>query len=292
MTRLLVSLLPYIIIGLYVIAILVFVLSLQQLRRGRTGSYWRLRRTAGQRGGQLFLLAIALIGIASALALFSGLADLAYRRLTGTLVNDPDIPKGVVLPSITPPLLFTTTPTAIKATPSVTVITLSSTPTRIQPSETAAPSATSSATLTPSDTLTPTNTPIPSATFESVLALTPRPSQRQPRAGASIKITSAAQGVAADQSPTQPGTQFSAGVQRVYFFFDYQTMDDGIGWSRILFRDGIPIQGQSYLWSLGESGSSYFFFGSEDGYPPGEYEARLYVGDQEASALTFSVVAP
>src|SRR5690349_24894871 len=113
MTKLLVSLLPYIIIGLYVIAVLAFVLSLQQLRRGRTGPYWRLRRTAGQRGGQLFLLSIALIGIASAIALFSGLADLAYRRLTGTLVNDQNIPKGVVLPTLTQTLRYTPTLTTI-----------------------------------------------------------------------------------------------------------------------------------------------------------------------------------
>src|SRR6185369_13068212 len=125
MTRLLVTLLPYFIIGLYVIALLAFVLSLQQLRRGRTGPYWRLRRTAGQRGGQLFLLSIALIGIASALALFSGLGDLAYRRLTGTLIVDPDIPKGVVLPTLTQTLRFTLTPTTITATSSVTVVRVS-----------------------------------------------------------------------------------------------------------------------------------------------------------------------
>jgi hypothetical protein len=292
MTRLLVTLLPYIIIGLYVIALLAFVLSLQQLRRGRTGPYWRLRRTAGQRGGQLFLLSIALIGIASAIAFFSGLADLAYRRLTGTLINDPDIPRGVVLPTLTQTLRFTTTPTTMTATSGVTVVTLSLTPTLIRPSETSAPSATSSATLTVTTTLTPTNTPIPSATFESILVLTPQAAQRQPRAGASIKITTAAEGIAADQSPLQPGAQFSVGIQRVYFFFNYQAMDDGIGWSRILFRDGIPIQGQSYLWSLGENGSSYFFFGSEEGYPPGDYETRLFLGNQEVSTLAFRVASP
>ena len=292
MTRLLVSLLPYIIIGLYIIAALAFMLSLQQLRRGRTGSYWRLRRAAGQRGGQLFLFSIALIGIASALALFSGLADLAYRRLTGTLVNDPDIPKGVVLPTLTQTLRFTLTPTATTATASVTVVPASSTPTPIRSTETSAPSATRAATLTATPTPTSSNTLIPSATFESVLALTPQPSQRQPRTGASVNITTAAEGIAADQSPVEPGTEFSAGIQRIYFFFDYQKMDDGVSWSRILFRDGISIQGQSYLWSLGENGSSYFFFGSEEGYLPGDYQARLYLGDQEASTFAFRVSVP
>src|SRR4030095_1663991 len=120
---------------------------------------------------------------------FSGLADLAYRRLTGTLISDPNVPKGVVLPTLTQTLRFTLTPTVITATSSVTDVPASSTPTLIRPSETTAPSATSSATMTPMSTLTPTNTPVPTATFESVLALTPQPSQRQPRTGASLKIT-------------------------------------------------------------------------------------------------------
>jgi hypothetical protein len=291
MTRILVSLLPYIIIGLYVVGLFAFLLSLQQLRRGRTGPYWRIRRAAGQRGGQLFLLSIGLIGIASALALFSGLADLAYRRLTGTLVNDPNIPKGVVLPTLTPTLRFTLTPT-ITVTSGVTVVTLPATSTLTQPSETLSPSATSTATLTSTPTPTPTNTSLPTATFESVLALTPLASERQPRAGASLTIITAAQGIEEDQSPIQPGTQFSSGVQRIYFFFQYKGMDDGISWSRILFRDEIPIQGQSYLWSLGENGSSYFFFGSEEGYPPGDYQARLFLGDQAVSRFSFSVSAP
>jgi hypothetical protein len=290
MTRLLVSLLPYIIIGLYVVGLLAFLLSLQQLRRGRTGPYWRIRRAAGQRGGQLFILSIGLIGIASALALFSGLADLAYRRLTGTLVNDPNIPKGVVLPTLTPTLRFTLTPT-ITVTSGVTVVTFPATSTLTQPSETLSPSATSTATLTSTPTPTPTNTSLPTATFESVLALTPLASERQPRAGASLTITTAAQGIATDQSPFQPGTKFSSGVQRIYFFFQYKAMDDGISWSRILFRDEIPIQGQSYLWSLGENGSSYFFFGSEEGYPPGDYQVRLFMGDQAVSTFSFSVSA-
>jgi hypothetical protein len=287
MTRLLVTLLPYIIVGLYVVGLILFLLSLQQLRRGRTGPYWRLRRAAGQRGGQLFLLAIALIGVASALALFSGLADLAYKRLTGTLVDDPNVPKGVVLPTLTPPMPFTSTP-PLTATQKVSA---SPTPTLIPPSKTIQASVTSSATATSTVTLTPTNTAIPTATFESILALTPQPSEKQPRAGAKVEITTAAQGISPDQSPIQPSTQFDAGVQRIYFFFTYQAMDDGIGWSRILFRDGIPVQGQSYLWSLGEAGSSYFFFGTEEGYPAGEYEVRLFLGDQAASTFVFTITA-
>jgi hypothetical protein len=52
----------------------------------------------------------------------------------------------------------------------------------------------------------------------------------------------------------------------------------------------VPIQGQSYLWSQGESGESFFFFGDDLGYPPGNYEVRLFIGTEEASRLAFNVV--
>jgi len=285
MTRLLVSLLPYIILGLFVLGAVAFLVSLQQLRRGRTGPYWRIRRAAGQRGGQLFLLSITLLGIAGALALFTGLADLAYRRLTETLSSDPNTPRGVVLPTLTETRRFTLTPTA-STTPSITPAPSASptqqTPTPI-PSSTRPPTSTLTATFLPSMTSTPT------ATFESVLALTPAPSERQPRSGARLEIVTAAVGISDDLTPVDPGKQFQAGIQRIYLFIEYARMDDGVGWSRILFREGVPIQGQSYLWSLGSEGSSYFFFGSDEGYPTGEYEARLFLGDQEISRYTFSI---
>jgi hypothetical protein len=40
---------------------------------------------------------------------------------------------------------------------------------------------------------------------------------------------------------------------------------------------------------MGESGDSYFFFGDADGYPPGSYEARIFIGADEASRLSFTV---
>jgi hypothetical protein len=281
------SLLPYIITGMFAIAAVAFLLSLQQLRRGRKGPYWRIRRAAGQRGGQLFLFSIALFGVAGALALFSGLADLAYQRLTNTLNSNSDTPKGVVLPSLTPTLLHTFTPTS-STTPTPTY-TITATATRLtetpRPSATVEPSATLTATSIPSMTFTAT------ATFESVLVLTPALSQQQPRSGATIEIMAAAASISPDELPVDPTQQFPAGVQRIYLFIDFQRMDDGVSWSRVLFRDGVPIQGQSYLWSLGEEGSSYFFFGSDEGYPPGEYEVRLFLSDTAVSQFKFSVTS-
>jgi hypothetical protein len=286
MTELLAPLLPYIILGLFVLAVLLLLLSLQQLRRGRTGPYWRLRRAAGQRGGQLFLLSMLLFGVALALALFTGLADLAYRRLTASINSDPEAPVGVVLPSRTPTLQYSLTPT------STITATLTMTPTTEPVTDTPSPSVTPSPTATPTETVLPTLTLSPTATFENVLVFTPAPSARKPRLGATVEIVSAAMGVTAAGEPIEPALQFPAGVQRLYFFFDYRRMDDGITWTRILYREGVPIQGGSYIWSLGEEGANFFFFGSDTGYSSGSYKIQLFLGEDEVYWFEFSILSP
>jgi hypothetical protein len=289
MTQLIASLLPYIIVGLFGLALILFLLSFQQLRRGRTGQYWRLRRAAGQRGGQLFLASITLFGIAAALALFTGLADLAYNRLQEALNRDPNAPKGVALP----------TQTAIGILPSFTLLpsaTTTRTPTATPTIQTLTPTATSSspptATSVPTETLTPTVSPTASPTFGVALALTPQTSNVSVPRGASLEIASVARDISPDEEPIEPGVVFEAGTQRLYVFFEYRQMASGVAWTRALLRDGVPVQGQSYRWGQTESGSGYFFFGNAEGYPPGEYEIKLFIGLTEVSSYHFTIASP
>ena len=86
-----------------------------------------------------------------------------------------------------------------------------------------------------------------------------------------------------------PGHEFMAGIKRVYLFMSFNNMENGVAWSRVLYRDDLPIQGNTLLWSLGASGNSYFFFGDEVGYSAGNYQVRLFVGDQEVSRYAFAV---
>src|SRR5690554_6241934 len=76
---------PHIVVGLLILAFLLFLLAVQQLRVGRRGPYWRMRREAGQRGGQLFLMSVALFGVAAAIAFFSGFAALALGQFNALL---------------------------------------------------------------------------------------------------------------------------------------------------------------------------------------------------------------
>ncbi len=114
--RELATFLSYIIVGLFIVALLLFVLAVQQLRRGRKGPYWRLRRRASQRGGILFLASLALFVIAGALTFYSGLAAVAYKGLDDLFRRPGGGLVGVILPSETP------TPNAsLSATPTLTL---------------------------------------------------------------------------------------------------------------------------------------------------------------------------
>ena len=277
---------------LFVVAVALFLLALGQLRRGRRGPYWRLRRQASQRGGMLLLISLGLFAVTFALAFYSGLAAVAFRGIDDFFAGRNADFTGVIVPTSTPTLDVTMTPTSPSATPSATL-----TATTV-PSATIVPSAT--VTLTPTQTASPTltqtptlsSTPSATATFtptvDRVLQLIPPVTGIPPRPAATIQIT-AADEIAIGDTPLEPRTTFPSGITRIYLFLSYDQMDDGVAWSRVLYRDGEPIQGQAYLWSQGEAGKSYFFFGDEAGYPPGNYEVRLYIGEDEVNRFEFVI---
>jgi hypothetical protein len=119
--------------------------------------------------------------------------------------------------------------------------------------------------------------------------LTPPAIARTARPGAAIDITGADIEIGSDNGPVQNRSEFPAGITRIYFFIRYRAMDDGVGWARVLYRDGVAVQGQAYLWSQGRQGASFFFFGNEEGYPPGDYDVRLFLGDTESSRFAFMI---
>ncbi|MBZ0293910.1 MAG: hypothetical protein K8L99_15200, partial [Anaerolineae bacterium] len=267
---------------------ILLVLALYHLRRSRTGPYWRLRRQASQRGGRLLLISVILFALTFALAFYSGLAAIAFRGID-TFFRENTGFAGVVVPTLTLTPAESPTPTeTATATPTATQV----------PTVTIAPTTTPSPTIptltpTPTFTLTPTQMPTitltPSPTFEVALHLTAPASNQTPRPDANISIIAADDAITADGAPLEPQTEFPSGIQRIYLFINYENMDNRVVWSRILYRENVPIQGQSYLWSQGDQGSSFFFFGNNTGYNPGNYQVRILIGDQEASRFDFVV---
>jgi hypothetical protein len=296
MEREIVRLLPQILLGMFILGVLLFLLSLQQLRRRRTGAYWRLRRRAAERGGKLFLVSVGLISLSVVMGIVTVIGTLIYRSNNPSLSRGPDDLYGIVL---SPEAILTATSEAIVqiATPTTFIADTPVPPTSVPPTIAAATFTptipTPSATLTP--TLAPTFTPSPTfsatANFASVLKLTPifNTTPRPAHPGFRLSLDSATDGVDADGQV--PGHEFKAGIKRVYLFMSFGNMENGVAWSRVLYRNEVAIQGNTLLWSLGTSGSSYFFFGDETGYSAGDYEVRLYVGDQEVSRYLFEVKA-
>lgn len=308
MTRLLSLPVTYIVAALFLLATFLLFLALLHLRQARRGPYWRIRKAAGQRGGQLFLISVTLYGLMAAVIFFTGFGTLLTREINQLLAGTPeDFLPGIALPSRTPTPNF---PTPDVEGTVAALLTASAQPGQSpgtalpeQPPEASAearptqadsptPTVPPTASATGTPTRTPTQTPTPTPTFDFVLSFTPPPSRLQPERGTTLAIVTVASDVDAEGSPLDSGASFAAGLPRLYVFVAYEAMRNGMVWSRVLYREGVPVQGGDYIWTQGESGSSYFFFGREGGYPAGNYEIRLFLGADEVSRFAFEIGAP
>ncbi len=277
--------LPYILGGMFGIGLLLFLLAMHQLRRRRTGSYWRVRRKAGERGGRLFIVSVFLVALSLVATLVGGIGFLVRQPDMGGEIRGPDDLYGVKLPSAAE--LTTATGDAIAAT---TVVQAQTQAAQATPPPTQAATATLTLPAVPTATMTPipstptldiaalvnTNTPMPTATL-SAAELLPR-----------IRID-AANSRPVQSSDTTRLREFPSGIGRVYFYFAFENMVDGGAWTRALYREGDPIQQKTLVWDLGAAGSSNFYFAVDGGFQPGRYEVRVFVGTDEASRYAFQV---
>ncbi len=142
--------------------------------------------------------------------------------------------------------------------------------------------------ITTTPVSTPTETPFPTYT---PLA-TPLVSDVTPLPNAMIRITALDDQISDALTPVNPRGAFRAGTTRIYLFVEFTGMAQGVLWKRELYRDGQKIDGNSYLWGLETDGTGYFFFGDDSGFPPGDYEIRLYIGSDEdpVNIASFAIV--
>lgn len=138
---------PLVFGGVLLLGVVLFAVSLALLRRRRTGESYRLRRRAGERGGRLFILSVALLILGAAGALAWIVVSLVFHQeLYPSINRGEDDVYGVDIPVSTLDAL-----TALAMTPTATL------------------------TFTPSSTFTPTDTPTPTATFTPSATPTPLP---------------------------------------------------------------------------------------------------------------------
>lgn len=296
--------LPYILVGMFGMGVLLFLLSMIQLRRRRTGAYWRLRRQAGDLGGRLFILSVFLLIASLVSTLVGGIAFLIVQPDMDGVISGPEDLYGIILPTASAQTTIVDVAAAQgqetsteAALPTETPTLAPATATLVPPTSTALPTTATTVVLPPTNTPRPTDIPAPTAAatatpdFAALLGLTPifNTTPRPPNADFQMTIESASSIYATSSIPA-PVSQYDAGLKRIYLYISFERMEDGVAWSRVLYLNGTPIQGSTVLWNQGAAGRGSFFFGSATGYAAGNYEVRLFVGDQEASRFSFVVI--
>jgi hypothetical protein len=93
-----------------------------------------------------------------------------------------------------------------------------------------------------------------------------------------------------DDEPEQPTVVFPEGAKKVYAFFDFDGMRDGMPWSRQWLADGEAALTKEDEWVAGRSGSYWIELTSRRGLEPGAYRLELLIGGVLAARSNFWVV--
>jgi hypothetical protein len=250
MLSIILSIIPYILGLLALIALISFITT---YRRSRQAPYFRIRKDSARQAGRWLLT-----------FLFS-VAGIVGAILSKRYISPADI-TTLLAPVFAPAATVTPLPTLAQPTAVGTV--QADIPPTITPTQ--PPSPTAAATPTPLIT-----------TIES--AITPPP-------GATMEITAVSSGISPSLTPINPDSAFPAGTPRIYFWVEFSSMADGISWSRVLLRDGTVIRSESEAWERGEEGLAYFWFDAQGGWPAGNYEIQFYMGDRLVDSREFTVV--
>jgi len=151
--------------------------------------------------------------------------------------------------------------------------------------------ATATHTATPPPTATepfiPTSTP--QATLPPAF-LSPLPSSVPPPGDARFEFWTLAEGVDENAQPIRPASQFPVGIERVYLFFRYDGLLPNVSWTTVWYLNGELLSGGSSLWeSRRPTGEWHVFLALDGGYPVGEYEVQVWLGDRLEIRIRFSV---
>ncbi len=187
----------------------------------------------------------------------------------------------------------TTQPPTVEAMVTAQIPTLEATAAQtltITLTSTATPSG--SPTSTPSPPTLPTSTPQATVTLTTTAEIgsptstqTPTPTFGITRSGARLSSIIFAPDMA-NNRPVGPATDFPAGTKRVYAFFEYEGMNNGLPWGHAWYLNGAEIIAEKTTWELGKRGRAWLFMNIQRS---GNYEIRLFVEDQLVQTGVFRV---
>ncbi len=224
-----------------------------QFKRARKAPYFRMRRSASGRGWRW----VAIAGLSAAGII---VASQMRRYVDAPNLSEMFAADGTPSPSA-PALAGPGTPSAGEAF--------------TQPTDDGIP------------TITPTQ---PTATLEPTPFIATIDSLITPPADATLTIAEVASGISTSLDPVEAGDTFPAGTPRIYFWVEYQNMQNGMSTSRALLLDGNVVRSESEAWARSTEGRAYYWFEAQGGWPVGTYEIQFYIGERMVSSATFSVV--
>lgn len=237
-----------------VVLLLALVNVVGNFNRARSAPYFRIRRAAAQAGWRWLLVALVCGGgIYGALSL----RDSVEPPDLTTLLPAPRLPGPTATFDINTLLTVTAGGSAATHNPLI-----------------------SPPTITP--TLPPT-TPPPTPFITTIAA----PVTASP--DAVIKLAAISTGISASLEPVDPGTFFSSGQPRIYFFITFDKMTNGLSWSRALIIDGKVYSTVTAAWDQGLKGNAYYWFESQSGFPVGSYQVQFYIGDKLSAQGAFTL---
>lgn len=138
----------------------------------------------------------------------------------------------------------------------------------------------------------PTITPIPpTATVSPTPFIVTIESNITPPADATLSIMAISSGISANLDPVDAGTTFPVGTPRIYYWVEYENMQDGLSWSRVLLLNGTVVRSESEAWERGAEGVAYYWFDAQGGWPTGAYEIQFYIGDTLVDSMTYEVIS-
>ncbi len=283
------NILVYLTGAFFVLALLVVLIALRLFRRSRTDIFWRRRREAGQRGWRLFLFGGVLLALSAVACVSSVVLSVFGDDETPTTATEvagartADVLDVTATPSLEP------LPTTALVDNEATLAPQPAESTEPPVTQTPAPTVVVIITATP-----PLTTPLPTPFATFTPYVTPVVSSVTPSPDAALEITALDSAISDQLGPVNPSTSFEAGIARIYLFVDFRNMTQGVLWKRELYRGGELVDGNAYLWGSETEGSSYFFFGSDTGFPVGDYEIRLTIGEAQTpiSSVRFTITEP
>ena len=99
--------------------------------------------------------------------------------------------------------------------------------------------------------------------------------QAAPAGSAAIGTVQFGEAVRRNGAVVRPALRFDSGVTDLYAVFEYRGFGDGQQMSYTWYHDGAELDGDSFEWNGGESGSDWLSISAEDGMADGFYELEM-----------------